>query len=407
MSTEAQRKADLITELYPEDTLRLAEKLTLGELEVLKELRTALEKHLRPYVSEYWENGQFYFDHFKKVLADVKLINDPRIISTSRPYPFTYSQQYFFFFGYEMARFDASTATFFGVHAGLGYYTFLLGGNDEQRARWIEKLQNFELQTCFALTEPLHGSDVAAGLETVAKRDGDKWILNGEKRWIGGASSADVIPVFAKDADSGEVKCFVVEKGQEGLTVEDIKGKVALRIVQNGHITLKDVVVKEENRLQNINSFKDVARILYLTRSGVANTAAGMMGGALAATLKYVTSRKQFGKTISNFQLVQEKLAMMQANVTAAIALCSRIADLQEEGKFDEVNTSIGKMFNALRLRETVALGRGICGGNGITLEEDIIRFFADAEAIYTYEGSHEMNALIIGRHLTGQQAFI
>ena len=134
--------------------------------------------------------------------------------------------------------------------------------------------------------------------------------------------------------------------------------------------------------------------------------ATGAMAGALQATLKYVTEREQFGKKISNYQLVQEKLAMMQSNLTNAMALSARIAKLQEEGKYDEVATSIGKMSNALRLRETVAMGRGICGGNGILVENDIARFFGDAEAVYTYEGTHEINALVIGRAMTGEQAF-
>lgn len=266
---------------------------------------------------------------------------------------------------------------------------------------------DFELQTCFALTEPEHGSDVAGGLETVAKKDGDKWILNGHKRWIGGATTADIIPVFAKDADTGDVKCFVVEKGQEGLEIEKIGGKISLRMVENADFTLNNVEVKEENRLQNINSFKDVAKVLYITRSGVAFSATGMMAGALEATLKYVKERKQFGRPIAKFQLIQEKIAVMKANLTASLALCDQIVKQQEKGNFDEVNSSIGKLFISQRLRESVAAGRAACGGNGITLEKGIARFFADAEAIFTYEGSYEMNALIIGRSLTGHSAFV
>lgn len=185
-----------------------------------------------------------------------------------------------------------------------------------------------------------------------------------------------------------------------------IENKIALRIVPNCNIELKDVEVAETDRLQNINTFKDIAKVLYSTRASVAFMATGAMAGALRATRKYVMERKQFGKEISNYQLVQEKLAMMQANLTSAMALCAQIADLQEEGDYNEVVTSIGKMHNALRLRESVAMGRGICGGNGIVVDYDIARFFNDAEAIFTYEGTHEVNALVIGRALTGQAAF-
>ena len=171
---------------------------------------------------------------------------------------------------------------------------------------------------------------------------------------------------------------------------------------------MNNVVVKEEQRLQNINSFKDIARVLYSTRAGVAYMATGAMAGALKATTDYVTKRKQFGKEISKFQLIQEKLAMMQGNLAQAMATCAQLARMQANGEYDEVATSTAKMMNALRLRESVAMGRGVHGGNGILAGEyDIARFFADAEAIYTYEGTHEINALVIGRALTGDSAFI
>lgn len=197
-----------------------------------------------------------------------------------------------------------------------------------------------------------------------------------------------------------------MKRDQAGVKIDVIQDKIALKIVPNCNIYLEDVEVLEEDRLQNINSFKDIAKVLFSTRAGVAFMATGAMAGALQATLKYVKQRDQFGKKISSYQLVQEKLAMMQANVANAMALCVQIARLQEDGDYDEVVTSVGKMLNALRLRETVAMGRGICGGNGILVENDIARFFADAEAVYTYEGTHEINALVIGRALTGQAAF-
>lgn len=165
--------------------------------------------------------------------------------------------------------------------------------------------------------------------------------------------------------------------------------------------------MEEADRLQNINSFKDIAKILYSTRAGVAYMATGAMAGALRATLDYVTKRKQFGKEISKYQLIQEKLAMMQGNLSQAITLSAQLARMQEKGEYDEVATSTAKMMNSLRLRESVAMGRGITGGNGILAEYDIARFFSDAEAVYTYEGTHEINALMIGRALTGDSAFI
>src|SRR5699024_1426189 len=214
------------------------------------------------------------------------------------------------------------------------------------------------------------------GLDTTARREGDKWILNGEKRWIGGAIVADVIPVYARDEETGKPKCFIVEREQAGVEIDVIENKIALKIVPNCNIKLTNVEVEESKRLQNINGFKDIAKVLFSTRAAVAFMATGGMAGALQATLKYVKEREQFGNKIASYQLVQEKLAMMQANLTQAMSLCVHIAKLQEQGDYNDVVTSIGKMINSLRLRESVAMGRGICGGNGIVADYDIARFF-------------------------------
>ncbi len=257
------------------------------------------------------------------------------------------------------------------------------------------------------MTEPDHGSDIAGGLATSAKRDGDNWILNGEKRWIGGADTADIVPVFARDVDDGKIKCFIVRKGAEGYHAEPIPRKVALRPVQNGHITMENVVVPESDRLEHINGFKDVAKILVNTRTDVAHIAMGITGGAYVAAVKYVKEREQFGKKVAAYQITQEKLARMLANVTSVIGFSTRLAELMEEGQYEMVNASLAKMNNSLLMRETVALAREVVGGNGITLDTDVSRFFADAEAIYTYEGTHDINALIVGREITGIGAFV
>ena len=317
------------------------------------------------------------------------------------------SQLYNFFLYYELARFDASIATFYTVHGGLGYNTILIGGDERQIKEFAPKVANFEWQTCFALTEPDHGSDIAGGLATTAKREGDHWIINGEKRWIGGADTADIVPVFARDVEDGKIKCFIIRKGAKGYDAKPIPQKVSLRAVQNGHITMEDVVVPETDRLQNINGFSDVAKILVNTRADVAHIATGITGGAYVAALNYVKDRDQFGKKISQFQIIQEKLARMQANTVAAIGYSVRLAEMLEEGNFDMTNSSLSKMHNSLVMRETVALAREVVGGNGITLATDVARFFADAEAIYTYEGTHEINALIVGRAITGSGAFV
>lgn len=404
METTLENKTEILEKLYPEDVLKISSELSDGEVEFLRQLVELLETKYRKDLNKHWANATVPEGFFED-MGELGYYTNP-LLYEGREGAFGPSQLFQFFFAYTLSRFDVSLNTLLGVHSGLGFNSFLFGGNKEQQEKYILKLATHELRTCFALTEPDHGSDVAWGLETEARREGDKWILNGEKRWIGGANVADVIPVFARDAETGKPKAFIVRREQEGVDINVIQDKVALRIVPNCDIKLTNVEVLEEDRLENINRFRDIAKILYSTRAGVAWMATGAMAGALQATLKYVKEREQFGKKISNYQLIQEKLAMMQANLTNAMALSARIAKMQEDGKYDEVVTSIGKMSNALRLRETVAMGRGITGGNGILVENDIARFFGDAEAVYTYEGTHEINALVIGRAMTGEQAF-
>lgn len=399
-------KEAMIQELYPEDILSVAKDLTEGEVKLLKQINDFLESKYRDSINNHWVNATEPEDYFKE-LGKFNYFNNP-LLFEGREEARTPSQLFQFFMSYTIAKFDISLATLLGVHQGLGHNTFLFGGSKEQVAYYVPKLQSHELRTCFALTEPDHGSDVAGGLETVATKEGDHWVINGAKKWIGGANVADVIPVFAVDSETKKPRCFVIEPSQEGVEIDVLQHKIALRIVPNTNIKLNNVVVTEEKRLQNINSFKDIARVLYSTRAGVAYMATGGMAGALRATKDYVTKRKQFGKEISKYQLIQEKLAMMQGNLAQAMATCAQLARMQAKGEYDEVATSTAKMMNALRLRESVAMGRGITGGNGILAGEyDIARFFADAEAVYTYEGTHEINALVIGRALTGNSAFI
>lgn len=401
----SQKKEEILRELYPEDMFEYGKGLTEGEVEVLQHTRQIIEKEIRPVINEHWEAATFPFDEFYK-LADAGIMNHPKLFE-GREDARKPSQLYNFFLYYELARFDASIATFYTVHGGLGYNTILIGGDERQIKEFAPKVANFEWQTCFALTEPDHGSDIAGGLATTAKREGDHWIINGEKRWIGGADTADIVPVFARDVEDGKIKCFIIRKGAKGYDAKPIPQKVSLRAVQNGHITMEDVVVPEADRLQNINGFSDVAKILVNTRADVAHIATGITGGAYVAALNYVKDRDQFGKKISQFQIIQEKLARMQANTVAAIGYSVRLAEMLEEGNFDMTNSSLSKMHNSLVMRETVALAREVVGGNGITLATDVARFFADAEAIYTYEGTHEINALIVGRAITGSGAFV
>jgi glutaryl-CoA dehydrogenase len=307
----------------------------------------------------------------------------------------------------EVAAADSSIATFLGVHGHLAMGSIYLCGSDEQKHAWLPKMARFEKIGAFALTEPDVGSGAARGLETTARRAGDAWILNGRKRWIGNGTFADVVVVWARDEDDGNVKGFLIEKGTPGFSAEKMKNKIALRVVQNAELSFEDCVVPEAARLANANSFADTAAVLAMTRGLVAWQATGCARGAFERALAYAKERKQFGRPIARFQLVQDLLSRMASNVTAAQCLVMRLAQLEDAGLARPEHASLAKAFCTVRMRETVGWARELLGGNGILLDYDVGRFVADAEAIYSYEGTREINSLVVGRALTGHSAFV
>ncbi|MEV7148216.1 acyl-CoA dehydrogenase family protein [Streptomyces sp. NPDC051287] len=307
----------------------------------------------------------------------------------------------------ELGRVDASCATFFGVHNGLGFYSVFYGGDQEQRDRFLPAMATMDKIGAFALTEPDGGSDVSGGMRTTARREGDTWILDGAKKWIGNATFADYVVVFARDVDDDEVKAFVVEKGTPGFEPVKIEGKIALRIVQNAEITLTGVRVPEANRLQNMKGFRDVAEILRQTRGGVAWQALGVMIGAYELALDYAKERVAFGRPIAQFQLVQDLLVKSVGNITACWGMLVQLARLQDQGIFRDEQSALAKDYVAARMREVVGWAREIFGGNGILVDYDVARFFSDAEALYSYEGTHQMQTLIVGKSITGHSAFV
>jgi len=308
----------------------------------------------------------------------------------------------------EMARVDGSIATFFGVHDGLAMGSIYAAGSEEQKQKWLPPMARFEKIGCFGLTEPLVGSGASGGLLTTAKREGATWVLNGQKRWIGNAPWCDISVIWARDVADNQVKGFIVEnKTTPGFSVTKIENKIALKMVQNGEITMKDCRVPDENHLQNGKSFRDVARVLKMTRYLVGWEATGCQMGAFEHAVKYAQERTQFGKPIGSFQLVQDLLAKMLANITACQCLVVRTAQLHAEGKLGDHQPALAKAFTTARMRETVAWAREICGGNGITLDSGVARYFADAEAFYSYEGTFQMQNLIVGKAITGLSAFV
>lgn len=376
--------------------------LTDREKDFITTLREQLESEVKPIVNEYWEKAEFPHQ-----IIDVLHRNGAIGLGFAETAPFENSAVFRGWVALELARVDASVSTYVGVQNGLALGAVGVCGSDEQRAEWLPKLASGEVLGAFGLTEPTSGSDSAQGLKTVATRDGDNWVLNGSKRWIGNATFSDITVIWAKSAEDGQVKGFIVPNSTPGFTATKIEGKQSLRIVQNADITLENVVVPESLRLQNANSFKDTAKVLRLTRAEVAWAAVGVAVGAYEAALRYTKERVQFGKPIASHQLIQDLLVKSIGNITASIGLCTRVSQMLDDGEQRDEHSALAKAFATARMRETVAWCREALGGNGIVLDYDVARFFADAEALYSYEGTREMNTLIVGRAITGQAAFV
>lgn len=384
------------------DFYDLSDLLTPEERQIQLKVRDFMEREVKPIANEYWLRDEFPFQLIPKMAAlDIAGLTYDGYGCPNRRFLLEG------FLAMEMARIDVSISTFFGVHSGLAMGSIYLCGSEEQKQQWLPLMQKMEVIGAFGLTEPEVGSAVAGGLTVTAKREGDEWVLNGQKKWIGNATFADITIIWARDVDDNQVKGFIVEKGTPGFKPEKIQGKMALRITQNALITLENCRVKEENRLQNANSFKDTGKVLRMTRAGVAWQAVGCARGAYELALAYTHDRHQFGKSISSFQLVQDLLVEMLSNLTAAQTMVFRLSQLQDEGKLTDEQASLAKVFCSLRTRDIVSHARELFGGNGILIEHDIARFVADAEAIYSYEGTKEINSLIVGRSITGKSAFV
>jgi len=305
----------------------------------------------------------------------------------------------------ELHRGDGSLGVTLGVHSGLAMRSIAMCGSDEQKERWLPAMARMDSLGAFALTEPDHGSDSVA-LETSAKPHADEWVLNGRKRWIGLGSLADLIIVWARDTSDGQVGAFVVERGSPGYQAQAIGGKASLRSVWQADITLDNVRVPAANRLPGARSFRDAGRVLAATRSTCAWAALGHATAAYDIALRYASSRHQFGRPLASFQIIQQRLVSMLADLTAMQLYCMQLGRLADTGRLTPTIAGLAKMHNTRKARLLAADARDMLGGNGILLDHHVIRHMADLEAIHTFEGTETMQTLIVGRDITGIGAF-
>ncbi|MBO3749367.1 acyl-CoA dehydrogenase family protein [Streptosporangiaceae bacterium NEAU-GS5] len=382
------------------DYFHIADQLTPGERDVWRRTRDFVDEEVLPVINGYWERAEFPWPLIER-LAKLDIVGDgiegygcPALspIATGLIHM-------------ELNRGDGSLGTFLGVQAGLAMRSIAMLGTEAQRQRWLPDLARLRGIGAFALTEPLHGSDAVA-LETSAHRDGDTWILNGKKRWIGNGTIADVIVVWARGTADQQVKAFLVEPGSLGFAARRIDGKASLRAMWQAEIELTDVRVPESSRLPGARSFKDASAVLAGTRNTVAWAALGHATAAYEAAMDYCGQRVQFGKRLTGFQIVQERLVTMLAELCGMQLYCLRLGRLIEEGRLSDTIAALAKMHNTRKARQIIAEARDLLGGNGILLDFHVMRHMADMEAIHTYEGTQTIQTLIVGRDITGESAF-
>lgn len=386
----------------PADLLGYADRLTPAETAALARLRRFLREHAEPVLEKHWEAGTAP-EHLRHEFAQAGFVRPHELKQAGE----TVRPIFAGFRSLELSRTDSSLSILIGGQISMFSTLMRLGLPAARYEQIREDIETFRMTGCFALTEPEHGSDIAGGMSTRARRRGDAWTIDGEKRWIGNAAHSQYVLVPAKDEDDGGLGVFLVPTDAPGVSIRPMRGKTAVRMVQNAHITFDGVQVPGTARLPRLRTFQDLGRAFRILRPDVVWNAAGLQIGAYEHALAYTRRREQFGRPIASFQLVQDKLVRMLGNVTASLGVAVRLAErAEEQGEVSDAEAALGKAWVCARMRETAALGRELLGGNGILLEHRLARFHADAEALYTFEGTHEVNTLIVGREITGYSAF-
>lgn len=382
------------------DYLFLRQQLSPDQLDYLARTRRFVDEEVIPVIGGYWERAEFPWPLVNR-LGELELVGDglPGYgCPAMDPFSAGLVQM-------ELSRGDGSLGTFLGVQAGLAMRSIAMHGSEEQKRQWLPAMAKLEKIGAFALTEPEHGSDSIA-LETSAARVGDSYVINGSKKWIGNGTIADVVVVWARDVEDREVKGFLVEKGTAGYDARVIEGKGSLRAVWQAEIELKDVRIPAQNKLPGANSFKDAGRVLVETRSSCAFMALGHAVAGYDAALTYSKQRQQFGRPLCSFQIVQDRLVKMLAELTAMQLYCVQIARLAIQGQLLPTVAGLAKLHNTRKARQILAEARDLLGGNGILLDFQVIRHMADIEAVHTFEGTETIQTLIVGRDITGVSAF-
>ena len=379
------------------DLMYVVDLLPPAERTRYLEIRDFLQSRVRAQSIEYWNREEFPFG----LLAEMGKhgLGGLQTDGTSTLFK---GLMYV-----EVARADVSLSALVGIHNELIVGMIDALGSEEQKQRWLPGLRAFTQLGAFALTEPEHGSDIAGGLATTARLENGEWVIDGAKRWIGAGTIADFALVWARDTADQQIKGFIVETDRPGYTATKISNKIGLRIMQNADIQLDGVRIPEANLLPGATDFTKANELLRDSRAWVGWQAAGIQLAAFDVARSYSLQRRQFGKELARFQLIQQQLAEILGNASASLALMAQLARIQEEGRLEMAQAAMAKATTTRLARASVALGRSLLGGNGISSDFEMGKLFGDAEILYTYEGSYEINSLIVARAVTGKSAFV
>ena len=382
------------------DFYNISDLLTEEELFIQKTANEFVTKEFKPLINEHFEKGTFPIEIATK-LGELGFMGSALPEESGGA---GVSNVAYGLILHELERGDSGLRSFASVQGSLVMYPIHSYGSNEQKKKWLPGLGAGELIGCFGLTESNFGSN-PGGMATSAKKDGDDWIINGSKMWITNGSLADVALVWAKD-ESGVIRGFLLEKGMDGFTSNDIHGKLSLRASVTSELSMVDVRVPDSSRLPDIEGLKGPLSCLTQARYGIAW---GMVGAAIdcyQTALDYSLERKQFSKPIAGYQLTQAKFAEMITQITMAQLTVYQLGRLKDSGKmrFDQV--SLAKRNHCKMARDVARTCREILGGNGIMEDYSPMRHMTNIETVFTYEGTHEMHSLILGQSVTGLAAY-
>lgn len=383
------------------DFYALEDLLTPEEKEIQKAARRFLEKEALPHIRDWWEEGVFPTHLIPK-------FGEMGFLGPTLPPEYGgagVSSAAYGLMAYELERVDSGLRSFASVQSSLVMYPIYAFGSEAQKREFLPRLARGEMVGCFGLTEPDGGSDPHGNMKTKARLEGDTWVLTGTKMWITNGNLAHIAIVWAKD-EAGRVLGFIVPTDSKGFQAREVKHKMSLRASVTSELILDEVRVPESLRLPKAEGLKAPLSCLTQARFGIAWGAMGALEAVYAEAVAFAGSRYTFGEPIAKKQLVQAKLAEMLAWHTEGLLLAWRLARLKDEGKLKPAQVSLAKRQNVKKALEAARLARDILGGSGITLEYHAIRHMLNLETVYTYEGTHDIHTLVLGREITGLSAF-